>query len=339
MSCATRFAQSIGACLALFMASHATSASLVLPRDGWVSWEVPAVADAPSWCCFSDNWKGTEASSKLCKLDGKDYGYGSRGKNETADAIRVYARFAAGQLERLRALSASCPVTAETTIRDLDKVSTDESVKWLAGIASQNVAEPSGSRRLSGDAMAAIATHRGNAARDVLANIARKDASVKNRKDALFWLTQVRGSEGAEIVAPIMFDDAEAKVREHAAFAISQSKWPPAVSNLIRLGNNDRDPHVRSQAWFWLAQTKSTETENAIRMAMQKEPDRHVREQAVFALSQLPEDRAAKALVAIAEDKSLSREERKKAIFWLGQMKSDAAALYLDKVLTAKARN
>lgn len=54
-----------------------------------------------------------------------------------------------------------------------------------------------------------------------------------------------------------------------------------------------------------------------------------MREQAVFALSQLPEDRAAKALIAIAEDKSLSREERKKAIFWLGQMKSDSAVMYL----------
>lgn len=221
------------------------------------SWEVPAVADAPSWCCFSDNWKGADAANKLCKLDGKDHSYGNRGKNEVADAIRVYARFAAGQLERLRALSASCPVSTDTAIRDLDKVSADESARWLASIASQGPAEPSNSpsnsRRLNGDAMAAIAVHRGNVARDALATIARKDANTRNRKDALFWLTQARGNEGAEIVAPIMFDDAEPKVREHAAFAISQSKWPAAVGNLIRLGNSDRDTRVRSQAWFWLA--------------------------------------------------------------------------------------
>ena len=34
------------------------SATLVRPRDGWVSWEVPAVDGAPSWCCFSDGAVG-----------------------------------------------------------------------------------------------------------------------------------------------------------------------------------------------------------------------------------------------------------------------------------------
>ena len=63
--------------------------------------------------------------------------------------------------------------------------------------------------------------------------------------------------------------------------------------------------------------------------------DEHVREQAIFALSQLPDERATRALIAAAEDRSLSREQRKRAVFWLAQSESEAAQTYLEKVLTA----
>lgn len=342
MSRALPVMRAAGLCLAslLAMAPGALASGLAVPTVGWISWQIPAVAGAPNWCCFGDLRHDGDTDRQACQLDGNNHGYGSRDREETSGEVRVYARFAAGRLERLRALAASCPVTAKSAIRDLANMTVEDSTKWLIGILTQvNAGDGSGSWRLSSDAMAALALHRGNGARDALAAIARKDASVKNRKDALFWLTQVRGNEGAEIVAPIMFDDADAKVREHAAFAVSQSKWPQAVPSLIRQGSSDRDTRVRAQAWFWLSQTRSAETEKAIRAALQKEPEHRVREQAVFALSQLPDDRAARALIGLAEDRSLPREDRKRAIFWLGQMKSDSAVMYLDKLLTAKARD
>ena len=45
--------------------------------------------------------------------------------------------------------------------------------------------------------------------------------------------------------------------------------------------------------------------------------------------------RAARALIATAEDRSLSREVRKRALFWLAESESDAAQNYLERVLTA----
>jgi HEAT repeat protein len=72
---------------------------------------------------------------------------------------------------------------------------------------------------------------------------------------------------------------------------------------------------------------------------LQTEKKSHVRDQAVFALSQLPADRASRALIALAEDKSLPCHDRKQAIFWLGQLKSDAAVLYLDKLQSATPQN
>jgi HEAT repeat protein len=131
-----------------------------------------------------------------------------------------------------------------------------------------------------------------------------------------------------------MFGDEDADVREHAAFAVSQSKSPDAAADLIRLANTDEDAGVRSHAWFWLAKTQSAATEGAIGSALRKETNDHVRRQAIFALSQLPEDRATRSLIALAEDRSRPSEDRKGAVFWLAQSKGGAAQAYLEKVLT-----
>lgn len=324
---------------AVALLSAGPGAALDLPRDGWVSWQVPAVEGAPAWCCFGD-WRDTDQKG-ICQLDEKDYGYGNRGRDDAATSVRLYARFEAGTLKKLRALDAACPVNAASAIKPLENISVDDSARWVAKLVVPRTAEKrSAENRLNGDALAALAMHRGNVARESLTAIARKDASVENRKDALFWATQVRGIEGIDIVSPSLFDDTEAKVREHAAFALSQSQKKTARSVaplLIRAATSDREAKVRSQSWFWLAQSKAAETEAAIRAALPKETESRVREQAIFALSQLPPVRAATALMAVAEDKSLAREERKRAIFWLGQMKSDQAVAYFDRLLTSSA--
>ena len=103
-----------------------------------------------------------------------------------------------------------------------------------------------------------------------------------------------------------MFNDKDPEVRQHAAFAITQSKSPRVAQDLIRLGNTDKDGEVRAQAWFWLAHTGAPNSEEAIVAALKKDKDDHVREQAIFALSQLPDERATRALIAVAEDRSLS---------------------------------
>jgi HEAT repeat protein len=151
--------------------------------------------------------------------------------------------------------------------------------------------------------LAALAINRGDIARDALSDIARNDTRGETRQKAVFWLAQVRGQEGADIASSVMFNDKDPEVREHAAFALSQSATPRAEADLTRLLNTDKNDEVR--------------------------------EGAVFALSQLPDERATRALIATAENRSLARELRKKAVFWLSQSESDAAQKYLERVLTA----
>jgi HEAT repeat protein len=189
------------------------------------------------------------------------------------------------------------------------------------------------------DFMSALAVHRTPVAYDALARIARQDARLEHRKDAVFWFAHVRGREGASLTTSLMFEDADARMREHASFALTQSKSPRIAEDLTRLATTDRERQVRGQAWFWLSQTGALQTERAIDVALRKEADGHVREQAIFALSRLPEERATRALIGVAENKDLAREDRKKAIFWLAQAGSDSALAYLDKVVNAAAKH
>jgi len=319
--------------IASAIASPVSSAELALPRDGWVSWEVAAVDDAPNWCCWSDSRPGT--APKPCRLDGFRDGYSSR-DGETTDTVRVYARLNGGKVERVRALSATCPVHAGTEIQDIGKVAADDSARWIAMLLQPANADIVTRRLIGKDALAALAIHEGNIAQQALATIAASDARDETRKEAVFWLAHLRGREGAEVVTAIMFNDKDPDVREHAAFAVSLSKSPQAASDLIRLANTDRNAQVRGQGWFWLAKTEAAGAERAIDAALRKEGEDSVREQAIFALSQLPEDRATRALIAVAQDKSLRREDRKRAVFWLSQSESAAAQAYLEQVITAR---
>jgi HEAT repeats len=321
--------------------AKAATQDLSPPRDGWASWPVAVVANAPNWCCLE--WHGKSANPATCNLDGSQQGYSSSGhsddRSDTTTEMRIYARFNAGKLTRLRTLAASCPVKTGTPIKVMNDVSADGSVAWLVGVVYAQSPSTKAEQRLTSDALAALAVHRGEAAFGAISAIARKNASIENRKDALFWLGQVRGQEGAEVIAPAMFEDPDARVREHAGFSISQSRSTLAVPSLIKQGNTDRSTQVRSQAWFWLSQTKSPEAEAAINGAIRNDPNTSVRQQAVFALSQLPAERALAALVSVAEDKSVAREDRKQAVFWIGQSGSDGAVKYLDRVLNARAGN
>jgi hypothetical protein len=316
------------------LASPAQAAEPTLPGDGWVSWQVPAFDGAPAWCCF-DSRSGRGGALSSCRLDAGSNGYGVRNET-TTDSVTVYARATGGKLDRLQVLATSCPVETKTPVDALEGVATDDSARWLIGRIKQGTTDAATHRPVGESALAALAMHRGDLARDALAGFAH-DERFETRKSAVFWLAMLRGEEGAGVTSSVMFSDPSAELREHAAFALSQSKSSRVTPDLIRLGNTDKSADVRSKAWFWLAQTEAAGAEAAISTAVRKDPDDDVREQAVFALSQLPDDRATRALAAIAEDRSLSREQRKRAVFWLSHSESDSAQAYLEKVLAVSS--
>jgi hypothetical protein len=315
----------------LALSSPTLAVELTPPPEGWASWQVPAVEDARDMCCWNGMKPGT-ASRSACNLDDQRGNMGNRDDTKT-DALRVYARMAGGKVERLRVLSATCPVDSATPIRDLGNVEADDSARWLIALSRRADTMKEDSRE---NVIAALAMHRGAVAYDELASIARSGDRVKFRMNAIFWLAMSRGIAGADLVTGLMFRDQDPEVRRHAAFAITESLSPRIAQDLIRLGETDKDGKVRDQAWFWLAHTGAAESEKAIGAALRKDVDAHVREQAIFALSQLPGERATRALISVAEDQSLTHEQRKRAVFWLAESESAGAQAYLDKILVGK---
>jgi hypothetical protein len=73
------------------LTSHASGADLKPPRDGWASWEVPAVEGAPFYCCWN-NWDDRKDARKPCKLDAHR-SYCTRDDDGTTYAVTVDARF------------------------------------------------------------------------------------------------------------------------------------------------------------------------------------------------------------------------------------------------------
>jgi hypothetical protein len=111
-----------------------------------------------------------------------------------------------------------------------------------------------------------------------------------------------------------------------------------ALDSLRSVARADARAETRQHALFWLAQRGSADAEAVIVAALRNDPDDGVREHALFALSMLPDDRAARALIAAAEDRSLSREQRKRALFWLAQSEARMAQDYLDRILLGAQR-
>jgi len=317
-------------CLLLLAAAiHSHAAPVVitgLGESGWHTWQVESVESAPDMCCYT--WKKGTANSGQCDLDRRGGGFSSTDDESFADdVVQIYAQMTSGNVTQIRVLSAQCPVTADTEIKDLGIVDTDDSVSWLQPFIADG-------GKLSSNAIAAVAVHHGTHARDVLIETAKFGRRQDDREEAIFWMAQVRVAETATVIKEFIFDDENAGIREHAAFSYSQSDASDITEVLVRQGRNDDDPEVRSQAWFWLAQTEAEESEVEIRHALLNDKDDDVREQAVFALSQLPEQRAVKALAAILEDRQLDREIREQALFWLTQTDSDEAFETIDRLLS-----
>ena len=314
----------------MFTCLFATGNSLAdfsqLEDDGWHTWRVEAIEDAPDWCCYT--WNRGRVTGDGCELDGRNSGYGSSDDRRMQNSqMQIYALLKDGEISRIRALSPQCPVTTDSPVLDLGIVDADLSVRWL-----KDKIEPAS--RESSHALGAIAVHDGALSLTTLIEVAENSDDLENRKDAVFWMGQVRATEAESDITRLMFNDDNADFREHAAFSLSQSDAPGRVDALVRLGKEDGDTEVRAQAWFWLAQTGVDDVENEISRAIREEDSDDVREDAIFALSQLPEERAVRALMTIIEDRGIDADSRKEALFWLAQLDSEPAMDFIEALLS-----
>jgi len=322
--------------IALGIALQATTAAAASPdllatakqADGWVAWHVPMVADAGELCCFS--FRNHDKSQPECDLDGRSANFGTDDdyKRPGTDTLAVYAHVTHARIDEVRAYASSCAVRSTGTIRWIENVEPQQSIRvlsdWLDG---------SDSPRDHDFALIAIAYHADASATRVIAARAEPSHPGKEREDALFWLGQARGADGAAIVERYATTDGDPKLREQAIFALSQSHADDPYARIHAIALSDPATHVRSQALFWMAQMKDNRAAADITAALKADTSDSVREQAVFALSQLEGEQADDALIALLRG-DYPRDVKKQALFWLGQSGSPRAMQFLDEALT-----
>lgn len=294
----------------------------------WVSWSVPVIEGHGYTCCWSRDWKRSS-----CQLEAKSQSWGSSDQDPRQDPyLNVLVRLQDGKAERIRSVSASCPLDAGgKRFVWLEGVKPEESVRFLAEVA--RTAPGGKGNDVDEEALDSLALHRNSGAVDALAEFA---TSARYREDlrehALFWLGEARGREGYEVVARVLREDKDDELREHATFALSESPVPEAAELLVKTARTDRAPDVRSQAMFWLAQIDHPKAPETILEAIAKDADEDVRERAVFALSELPEGKGVPLLIKLGRE-SKDREVRKQALFWLTESDDPAAVSFLEKML------
>ena len=301
--------------------------SRVTASDGLVAYSVPIVSGVQAPCCFTIH--GSTVTRKGCNLDGRGWSLTIDNDDRQAaldDTLTVYLRVERGQISRVRAVGASCPVQTASTVRWIESVDPASSIAMLSSLVDRNVTGDPDDHGLD-----ALAYHAGTAATRSLAMHAEPSHRSKEREQALFWLGQTRGIEGADVIERYATTDADPQLREHAIFALSQSKAPDAYAHILAIAHRDPAGHVRSQAYFWLAQMNDERAKDDIVAALKSESSDEVREEVVFAITQL-EDGADEALIAVLRG-DYPRAVKKQALFWLGESGSPKAMAYFDEAL------
>ena len=311
----------------------------VLQQDGWVSYQVPMVAEAGSPCCLESYGKHASRSG-TCDLDNRSWNISSdeHGSHSVDGTLALFLHVEHGQIDKMRAFGASCPIREGQQIRLLDNVSSADSIALLAQAVAHADAAKGDIKDVNDTELAAIALHADEAATAALAQLSDKSHPRKLREQALFWSGQMRGKAGAQLVEHVARTDPDAELRAEAIFALSESHGIDVYASIRDISLSDSSEHVREQAMFWMAQMGDERAGKDITAAISTETSEKVREQAVFALSQLKDKQAEKALIALVRG-NYPRKVKEQALFWLGQSGSDEAMDFLDQVLSRPAHS
>ncbi len=301
----------------------------------WASWAVPIVSGQGDVCCWSGHGGRGGSSRRGCHLERENRGFSIDDLDELEPRaeprqLYVFARLEAGEVARLRSVTASCPLDADgARVVWLEGVGADESVDLLRRLAA------GGPRRKGRDAgeeaLGALALHAGPVADQAVIDLTGTAYPAEVREDAIFWLGEARGRAGYDTLRWLAAQESDEEILEKVAFALAQSPVPEAGPTLAELARGHRSAEVREQALFWVAQRGDPDAAAILLRAVAEDRDAEVREHAVFALSQLDEGGVDHLIRLLREGPS--NEVRKQAFFWLAQSDDPRAMEYLERVL------
>lgn len=166
-----------------------------------------------------------------------------------------------------------------------------------------------------------VSQQEGDAAAEILVEVAKTDPDRRTRGDAVFWLSQTGSERATEVLEQILLDrTADREMQKKALFSLAQGDSPRggrALREFVK--RDDVDPEMRAEAIFWLGESGDGEHSAFLRELFPATRDSEVQERIIFSLSQHPSPENSRFLLARAKDRSLPTELRKSALFWAGQ--------------------
>jgi len=294
----------------------------------WIGYEVAAVPRSRFSVCSGDsNGSMDDGCCGVYRLEDSDNTFRTSDAEGTAEtSLDILVRIDQGAVDKIRFTGAGCRLDAGgLPFTWLTGVQADDSLAWLSGLVKAD------NRRLTDQALSAIAMHETAKATTALVGFASSANPLWLREKGAFWLGAERGHDGL-LALEKLSTDPDPEFRAKLAFDLSICNEPAATDDLIRLAKSDADTHVREQAIFWVAQKAGKKAVATLKDAVENDPEVAVKKKAVFALSQLPKDEAVPELLHVAQTNS-DPEVRKQAIFWLGQTHDPRALAYFEQIL------
>lgn len=308
----------------------------------WIGYKIPAAAKERSMCCWN-SLSDAKASGKSCclgcRMDSDNVGsFSGTDSNcappEPVPYAFVFLRAVDKQISKVRVFSADCPLDfAGLPLYWLSDVKPEESIALLSGMVSPADADHDGDRKLTNQAVMAIAYHDVPAADQALEKLIQPNQPERLREKVAFWAGVERGKSGFALLHKYVLNDQDDGFREKGTFALSQSHEPGAIQDLIGMARHDVSSRVRGQAIFWLAQIGGRKEAAQITDAIENDPDTEVKKKAVFALSQIHDGEGVPLLINVAKTNK-NPAVRKQAIFWLGQSRDPRALDFLEEILS-----
>lgn len=163
----------------------------------------------------------------------------------------VLVRVQGGAVAELRPLAVDCDMDAGgMPLVWFDGVSADASVAWLSTLVTQSET----ARRISENALSAIAQHAGTAASKTLVQFAQT-GTVQLRGRALSWLAQRAATEAIPTIDAAL-KDPELEMKKLAVNALSRFPNQEGIPKLIEIARSYPNIEVRRQAMLRLGDTK-----------------------------------------------------------------------------------
>jgi HEAT repeat protein len=307
----------------------------------WAGWRVP-IADGQRGGCSTYSSDSFYVRGEF--LENGPFGGGNSApamappagpvQLEAASDLVILVRLAAGRVERLRSVSADCPLDAGgRTVYWLQGPTPADSTTYLESLLKPNTGvTPAQEQRLSASAISAIAMHRDPSADVVLDRLAMSETDSDLRRAARSSLGAVRGAHGFTVLRQLIDRERMPDTRRQLVGALGQTRQAGTPDALLQIARRDTDAKVRGEAIYWLPQRGGQRMIADVTAIINADTSDVVKQRAIQGLARLTADEATSQLIQLART-SPSSIVRKEAVTALGRSKDPKALAYMEELI------